>query len=67
VAGADHYYLYVLDDTTNVAVVNQPTLPIKSFSSPPLAHGHRYTWWVAAVSTNNLIAIWDTPQDFTIS
>jgi hypothetical protein len=53
VAGANHYYLYVVDSNTGQPVINQPNLSGTTFTpSTPLAHGHTYTWYALAVSTN---------------
>ncbi len=66
--GADHYYLYVVDDTTGAAVITQANLRADSFSlNMPLTQGHKYTWWVAAVSSNELFGIWSSSQVFTIA
>ncbi len=68
VAGADHYYLYVVDDTTGALVINNPNVTADSFDpTAPLAPGHTYTWRVAAVSTDSLFGIWSTNQEFTIA
>ena len=67
VPGADHYYLYVVDDTTGAAVIRNSDIAVDSFSpSVPLIAGHKYTWRVAAVSTNKVVAIWSTSENFTI-
>ena len=68
VPGADHYYLYVVDDTTGKAVINNPNVVATSFIlSVPLIAGHKYTWRVAAVSTNKLVGVWSTSENFTIT
>jgi hypothetical protein len=67
VPGANHYYLYVVDDTTGAAVIKNPNVAVNSFNPTlPLLAGHKYTWRVAAVSTNKAVAIWSTSEDFTI-
>ena len=55
VSGANHYYLYVLDATTNQPVVNNPNVGNGTAfaASVALTPGHSYTWYVGAVSTNN--------------
>jgi hypothetical protein len=57
VAGADHYHLRVVDETTGVVVViNLPNLSGTSFTPvTPLTVGHKYRWFVGAVSTNNQV------------
>jgi IPT/TIG domain len=68
VPGADHYHLYVFDDTTNTAVINNLDLAGNSFSpTSALKSGHKYIWRVAAVSTNNRAVVWSISQDFTIA
>jgi hypothetical protein len=58
VAGAARYYLYVVDDTTGAVAIYNPNVMTNSFSSAsPLARGHKYSWRVAAVSTNNLFGM----------
>ena len=54
VTGADHYYLYVVDDTTGGAVINQPDVNGTSFvPAAALTPDHEYTWYVLAMSTND--------------
>jgi hypothetical protein len=68
VPGADHYYLSVVDDTTGATVIKNPNVVGNSFSpSVPLISGHKYTWRVAAVSANKIVAIWSTSENFTIT
>jgi hypothetical protein len=68
VPGADHYYLYVVDDTTGATVINNPKVLGTSFNlTVPLISGHKYTWWVGAVSTNDLFLTWSNDQEFTNS
>ncbi len=68
VAGAARYYLYVVDDTTGAVVINNANVLATSFSPiVPLTPGHKYTWRVAAISTNSLLTLWSTNQVFTIT
>jgi hypothetical protein len=68
VAGAARYYLYVVDDTTGTVAISNPNIMVNSFSlASPLTRGHKYTWRVAVVSTNNLFGIWSAAQDFKIA
>ena len=54
--GANHYYLYLLDTTTNQPVnadINSTISPTQTtFVATGLTHGHSYTWYIAAVSDN---------------
>ena len=66
--GADHYYLYVVDDRTGAVVINNADLAANSFDpAAPLTVGHQFTWRVAAVSTNDLDILWSVSQAFTIA
>ena len=68
VAGASHYYLYLLDDTTGQAVINNANVSSASFLvTTALKHGHSYTWYVAAESTNNADVVWSGPDSFTLA
>ena len=52
--GANHYYLYVLDTTTNQAVVNNASVSATSFTpsaAQALTPGHNFTWYIASVSS----------------
>ena len=49
VAGVDHYYLKVLDTTTNQLVVNNPDVTNTSFTGTALTPGQDYTWSIGAV------------------
>ena len=63
VVGANHYYLYLLDTTTNQPVnpdINSNIGPTQTtFVATGLTHGHSYTWYIAAVSDNNA-DFWNT-------
>jgi hypothetical protein len=55
VAGADRYYLYVVDFTGQV-VVNNPNVTTTSYThGVALAPGRHYAWYVGAISKNGLI------------
>ena len=56
VAGADHYYLYVVDNNTNSVVLNIPDLSGTTFTvntAQALTPGHSFTWHVYAMSAND--------------
>jgi hypothetical protein len=53
-----------LDDTTGSVAINQSNVAAPPYNSS-LTSGHKYTWWVAAVSSNNLFFAWSASQDFT--
>ena len=58
VTGADHYYLYVFDNTTGQVVINNPNVDANASPFTPgaaLTRGHRYTWYIGAISTNGLV------------
>jgi hypothetical protein len=68
VPGADHFHLYVVDDTTRLVAIRIPDVAVISFSpSVPLIAGHKYTWRVTAVSTNKVVANWSTRENLTIT
>ena len=67
VAGASHYYLYLLDASTNQVLINNASITTISFTvGPALTVGHRYTWYVAAESTNGADLAWSGPDGFTL-
>jgi hypothetical protein len=66
VAGADHYYLYVSDQTTGGTVVNDNNVSGTSFTpAQPLTLGDTYVWWVAAVNSQG--SGWDSALTFRIA
>ena len=67
VTGAVHYYLYLVDDTTNQVVINNASISATSLvSTKTLTVGHTYTWYIAAESTNNT-AFFSGPDSFTLT
>jgi hypothetical protein len=65
VPGADHYYLYVVDQTTGQLIVNNPNVPGASWTpSAPLTWGDHYAWYVGAYSANGLAAGWTAGPTF---
>ena len=64
VTGANHYYLYVLDTTTNVGVVNSPDVTSTSVTET-LTSGQNYAWYLGATSTNGAIS-WSGPNTFSL-
>ena len=36
-------------------------------SAQALSPGHRYVWWIGAVSTNGQVTVWGTAQVFTVT
>jgi hypothetical protein len=66
VAGANHYNLYLVDNTIGATIVKYLNISNSSFTPPtPLVAGHKYTWWVAAVSANNLSMVRSKPLTLT--
>jgi hypothetical protein len=55
------------DVSTGTAAINNSKVTTASFSPTLLTHGHKYTWWVGAMSTTNLFGVWSSSQDFTIA
>jgi len=56
-AGAATYRLYVVDNATGLAVIDQANITALSYATPTgqaLTPGHSYTWYVLAYSTNGL-------------
>ncbi len=67
VTGADHYAFSLTDNTTNTAIDKAASQNGTSFiPSPGLTPGHKYTWSVAAVSTNGT-AFPSAVQTFTLA
>ncbi len=69
VAAANHYYVWVTDNTTGTAALKVDNIAGTTWT--PLANqaltpGHRYTSWVAAVSTNGSIT-WSGGQNFALA
>ena len=57
VPGADHYYLYVLDTTTNQVAINRSSIAATSYATPnaeALTPGHSFVWYLFSFSTNGL-------------
>ena len=68
VSGANHYYVRLVDTTTNVAVINNPNVNTNSFTpSTPLTPGHSFIWYVAAVSNNGKNTLAFSSQTFTLA
>src|SRR5262249_29173589 len=70
VAGADHYSLVVIDNTTPINVVININTNGTSFTpSTALTPGHNYTWYVGAISTNGQASTYDmnTPQNLALA
>ena len=65
VLGANHYYLYLLDTTTNTVVLNDSSVSGTTFGVSGLTHGHSYTWYVAAVNLNGS-DYFSGPASFTV-
>ena len=70
VVGANHYYLFLLDTTTN-QLVPADTTPVSisavTFSATGLTSGHSYAWYVAAVSDNGAAYFWSGPASFSVT
>ena len=65
---ADHYYLYVLDNTTGQPALTNSTVMGTTFvASAGLTPGHSFTWYVASVSANNAGLAWSGPQHFSLA
>ena len=59
VAGADHYCLLVIDQTTGQIAAIDPKITGASWTpSTPLTRGHNYVWYIGAYSTDGLAAAW---------
>jgi hypothetical protein len=69
VVAADHYYLYVVDTTANAAVISTAVNGLSFTASTPLPHGHSFTWYIGAISTNGLASTFNfaNPLSFTIA
>jgi hypothetical protein len=69
VTGAAHYDLWVDDQTTGTSQVvrNRNITGVSWTPVKPLTPGHKYRWWVAAVSTNGLAVSWSGTQTFMIA
>ena len=68
VTGANRYYLYVLDTTTNQPAVNNPNVTVTSFAANTgLTPGHSYTWYIGAESTNGNGITWTGPKSFSLA
>jgi hypothetical protein len=68
VAGADHYELWVNDNTTGVRpAIHETTVQATSFTATTsLTVGDTYTWWVRALSGTGQAGLWSTPLSFTV-
>src|ERR1019366_4339029 len=65
VPGAGHYFVLVIDTTTNqVPAYNSNVISTSWQPSIHLTPGHHYTWYVGAYSTNGLGGTWNAGQTF---
>ena len=70
VAGADHYYLYVTDLTTNTNAVNLPNVSGTAYTLTPaqaLRAGDSFRWWIGAASAAGAPPFWGASLDFNVS
>ena len=68
VPGAAHYYLYLLDASTNQVLINNSSVTGGIYTNTPtLTKGHRYTWYIAAESSNGADVVWSGPDGFTLT
>ena len=67
VSGANHYYLYVIDNTTGQVVINNPNVGNGATFTATLVKNHSYTWYLAAVSTNGTDIAIGGPDSFTLT
>jgi hypothetical protein len=64
VTGADHYYVWLADQTTGV-VVKVPNASATTWTpTEDLTRGNTYVWWVGAINGNSIG--WDSGVTFTI-
>src|SRR5262249_22315766 len=67
ITGANHYAIYLADSTTNKPVLYNPNVSDTSFTpGAALISGHKYVWYVAAVSTNGSF-FWSSALTFNIA
>ena len=68
VTAANHYSLYVIDNTTNTVAVNTNVNGTVFVPNPALTPGHVYTWYVGATSNNGqATTLNENPQTFTLA
>ena len=68
VSGANHYYLRLVDTTTNAAVITNTNVSTNSLTpTGPLTPGHSYTWYVAAEGANGQNALAISSQSFNLA
>lgn len=68
VNGAGSYLLSVVDDATGAVVIDDPDVSGTSYvPTASLKVGSKYTWRVAAVSTNGHAKTWSVSETFTIT
>jgi len=69
VGNANHYYLYVVDNTSAKVVINNPTVNTTSFTATtPFTPGHAFTWYVGAISADGLVNSYlPNGQTFTLA
>lgn len=66
VAGADHYYVWLTDQTTGTSLQVSNVSVTRWTPSAPLLLAHQYQWWVAAVGVDGSIA-WNNGQTFDMA
>ena len=63
--GAAHYYVYVLNGTTNKATFNASASGTSTTLT--LTVGYSYTWYLGAISTNGVAISWSGPKTFSLA
>ena len=66
ITGANRYYLYLVDNSTGQIIINNSNVFTNTFGATGLVVGHKYTWYVAAESTDGA-QYWSGPQSFTVT
>src|SRR5262245_44882787 len=69
-AGADHYEVWVDDQTTQTSAIirNEGVFDTSWTPTAALTPGDTYRWWVRGIDpTNTFASDWSSPLDFTIS
>jgi hypothetical protein len=70
VVGADHYDVWVDDQTSGQSAVlrNQDVVGVSWTPTTPLATGDSYSWGVRAIdSTNTVLSLWSSVLDFSVT
>ena len=66
-AGASSYKLWMQDQSSGAVTVAPIANGVSLALTTPLSPGHRYLWYIGAVSTNGQATVWSIGQYFSVA